>query len=217
MINPQNIDDLMLCDLLAGNLSQSQESELEQIIVSNPEIQSRLEQLAGAHQWPVGSAPQPMMDNSEHLADRIEKLQSGRGEIEQSVTRATSTDTVAIEDRIAKLNKELVGYRVVREIGRGGMGIVYEGIDESLKRPVAVKVLKDWGLFENEYSQKINSSQRLIEEAQAIAALQHENILSIYSIVYAAGNPVLIQRYVDGESLGSLLSRQGRLEIDKCV
>ncbi|MFN7333005.1 MAG: hypothetical protein ACK5ST_00210, partial [bacterium] len=136
MINPQNIDDLMLCDLLAGNLSQSQESELEQIIVSNPEIQSRLEQLAGAHQWPVGSAPQPMMDNSEHLADRIEKLQSGRGEIEQSVTRATSTDTVAIEDRIAKLNKELVGYRVVREIGRGGMGIVYEGIDESLKRPV---------------------------------------------------------------------------------
>lgn len=217
MINPQNIDDLMLCDLLAGNLSQSQESELEQIIVSNPEIQSRLEQLAGAHQWPVGSAPQPMMDNSEHLADRIEKLQSGRGEIEQSVTRATSTDTVAIEDRIAKLNKELVGYRVVREIGRGGMGIVYEGIDESLKRPVAVKVLKDWGFFENEYSQKINSSQRLIEEAQAIAALQHENILSIYSIVYAAGNPVLIQRYVDGESLGSLLSRQGRLEIDQCV
>jgi hypothetical protein len=143
MINPQNIDDQMLSDLLAGNLSQSLERELEQIIASHIEIQSRLEQLAGAHRWPVGSAPQPLESSSEHLADRIEKLQSGRWEIEQSATRTTSSDTVAIEDRIAKLNKELVGYRVLREIGRGGMGVVYEGIDESLQRPVAIKVLKD--------------------------------------------------------------------------
>ncbi|MFN9462820.1 MAG: hypothetical protein ACK6B2_06400, partial [Planctomycetota bacterium] len=174
MINPQNIDDQMLSDLLAGNLSLSQERELEQIIASHPEIQARLEQLAGAHRWPVGSAPQPLMGNSEHLADRIEKLQSGRWEIEQYVTRSTSNDTVAIEDRIAKLNKELVGYRVVREIGRGGMGIVYEGFDESLKRTVAIKVLKDWEFAAAEHSQEINSSQRLIAEAQAIAALQHE-------------------------------------------
>ncbi len=217
MINPQNIDDQMLSDLLAGNLSLSQERELEQIIASHPEIQARLEQLAGAHRWPVGSAPQPLMGNSEHLADRIEKLQSGRWEIEQSVTRATSTDTLAIEDRIAKLNKELVGYRVVREIGRGGMGIVYEGFDESLKRTVAIKVLKDLEFAESDISQETHSSQRLIAEAQAIAALQHENILAIYSIVFAAGNPVLIQQYVDGESLGRLLIRQSRLEIDQCV
>jgi serine/threonine protein kinase len=216
MINPQNIDDQMLSDLLAGNLSQSLERELEQIIASHIEIQSRLEQLAGAHRWPVGSAPQPLESSSEHLADRIEKLQSGRWEIEQSATRTTSSDTVAIEDRIAKLNKELVGYRVLREIGRGGMGVVYEGIDESLQRPVAIKVLKDDG-FICENSQEANSSQRLIAEAQAIAALQHENILAIYSIVFAAGNPVLIQQYVDGESLGSLLARQGRLETDLCV
>lgn len=217
MINPQQIDDQMLGDLLAGNLSLSQERELEQIVASNPEIQSRLEQLAGANRWPVGSAPKPLITNSEHLADRIERLQSGRCEIEQSVARATSSDTVAIEDRIAKLNKEFVGYRVLREIGRGGMGIVYEGIDESLKRPVAIKVLKDWEFATEENPKEINSSKRLIAEAQAIAALQHENILAIYSIVFAAGNPVLIQQYVDGESLGSLLSRQSRLEIDQCV
>ncbi|MFN6401259.1 MAG: serine/threonine protein kinase [Planctomycetota bacterium] len=217
MINPQNIDDQMLIDLLDGKLSLSQEEQLEQIIAIHPQIQSRLEELAGAHQWPVGSAPEPLMGDSVHLAERIEKLQSGRWEVQQSVTRSSSTDTVAIEDRIAKLNKELVGYRVVREIGRGGMGIVYEGIDESLQRPVAIKVLKELDFLESEDSQKMNSNKRLIAEAQAIAALQHENILAIYSIVFASGNPVLIQQYVDGESLGSLLSRQGRLEIDQCV
>lgn len=217
MINPQNIDDQMLSDLLAGNLSLSQERELEQIIALHPEIQTRLEQLAGAHRWPVGSAPEPLLGDSEHLADRIEKLQSGRWEIQQSVTRATSSDTVAIEDRIAKLNKDLVGYRVVREIGRGGMGIVYEGTDEALERTVAIKVLKDLEFAQGGHSQEVNPSQRLIAEAQAIAALQHENILAIYSVVFASGNPVLIQQYVDGESLGSLLSRQGLLEIDQCV
>ena len=217
MINPQNIDDQLLGDLLGGKLSRSQELELELIIASNPQVQSRLEELAGANRWPVGSAPEPPLNKSEHLADRIEKLQSGHGEIQQSAIRASSNDTIVSEDRIERLNKELIGYRVVRQIGRGGMGIVYEGIDESLQRPVAIKVLKDDLLGSGEVSQEENSRKRLIAEAQAIAALQHENILSIYSIVFAAGNPVLIQQYVDGESLRSLLSRQGRLDVDHCV
>ena len=217
MINPQNIDDQMLIDLLDGKLSLSQEEQLDQIIVSHSQIRSRMEELAGAHQWPVGSAPEPLASNSMHLADRIEKLQNGSWQIEQFGTHTTDSDTLRIEDRIAKLNKELVGYRVVREIGRGGMGIVYEGIDESLQRPVAIKILKDLEFFENIHSQEMISSKWLIAEAQAIAALRHENILAIHSIVFASGNPVLIQQYVDGESLGSLLRRQGRLEIDLCV
>jgi hypothetical protein len=48
MINPQNIDDQLLGDLLGGKLSRSQELELELIIASNPQVQSRLEELAGA-------------------------------------------------------------------------------------------------------------------------------------------------------------------------
>ncbi len=127
MINPQNIDDQLLGDLLGGKLSRSQELELELIIASNPQVQSRLEELAGANRWPVGSAPEPPLNKSEHLADRIEKLQSGHGEIQQSAIRASNNDTIVSEDRIERLNKELIGYRVVRQIGRGGMGSSMRG------------------------------------------------------------------------------------------
>ncbi|MFI5348393.1 MAG: protein kinase [Elusimicrobiota bacterium] len=89
-------------------------------------------------------------------------------------------------------------YRIVKEIGRGGMGVVYEGRDETLQRRVAVKRL-------------IEDSQttpddiiRFIKEARLVAQLRHPNIAEIYTVVPGT-TPFLIFEFVDGQSLDKIL------------
>src|SRR5262245_32400483 len=67
-------------------------------------------------------------------------------------------------------------YRLVREIGRGGMGIVYEAVQESLDRPVALKVLPLHSLLGERYL------ERFRREARIAASLQHSGIVPVYGV-----------------------------------
>jgi Tol biopolymer transport system component len=93
-------------------------------------------------------------------------------------------------------------YRILHEIGSGGMGVVYKAEDTKLKRPVALKFLP-FNLARDETAKK-----RLLREAQAISALQHHNICTIHAIDESEdGRLFICMDYYEGESLQNRLAR----------
>jgi serine/threonine protein kinase len=94
-------------------------------------------------------------------------------------------------------------YRIIDEIGRGGMGIVYKAEDTRLDRPVAVKVLPHDKVADPE------RKRRFIQEAKAASALNHPNIITIYDIDQAEGIDFIAMEYVDGRTLDDLIGRKG--------
>ena len=81
-----------------------------------------------------------------------------------------------LDDPSPVLGRQIGSYRVVEEIGRGGMGVVYAAEDERLGRMVAIKVLPP------EYTRDPARRARLTREARAAAALSHPAIATIYTL-----------------------------------
>ncbi len=98
----------------------------------------------------------------------------------------------------------LGGYLIQREIGRGGMGIVYEGLQESLGRKVAIKVMYP------KHSKEPQFVARFTREARSLANLNHPNIVGILDRGQENGVFYFVMEYVEGVSLRQLLS-QGRM------
>ena len=87
------------------------------------------------------------------------------------------TDTGDEPDAERSLEGQILGdYRIAREIGRGGMGVVYQAEDQTLNRRVALKVLPAASLLEPKHL------QRFRHEAQAAAQLHHTNIVPVYGV-----------------------------------
>lgn len=90
-------------------------------------------------------------------------------------------------------------FRVLREIGRGGMGIVYEAVQESLGRHVALKVVHHPHL-------DLKRLPRFQREARAVAGLHHTNIVPIYAIGEHDGLPFYAMQCIQGEGLDALIN-----------
>ncbi|MBI4616442.1 MAG: serine/threonine protein kinase, partial [Planctomycetes bacterium] len=96
-------------------------------------------------------------------------------------------------------------FRVVAKIGAGGMGVVYEGYDDSLRRRVAIKVLSD-------LAQKDPSLHaRFKREAQAAAGIDHPNVARVILAGDEGGTPYLVMEFVPGKSLDHVLAKRKRL------
>jgi serine/threonine-protein kinase len=100
---------------------------------------------------------------------------------------------------------ELSGYRLDALIGRGGMGVVYRGVDLRLDRPVAIK------LIAAERATDPVVRRRFEREARLMAALDHPNVLPVYAAGEQDGSLFLVMRYVEGIDLAALLRAEGRL------
>lgn len=95
-------------------------------------------------------------------------------------------------------------YRIVEELGHGGMSVVYRGIDTSLERDVAVKVLH------SHLARKAESRQRFHREAKAIARLKHPNILDVYDFSSEdAERSYIVMELIQGENLREFLATAG--------
>ena len=104
------------------------------------------------------------------------------------------------------MEKRIGHYTIVSELGRGGMGVVYKAHEESLNRFVALKVLGQH-LSEDE-----SYVERFKREAQSAAALNHPNIVQIYSIDDFDGRHCFAMEYVQGTSIQQMIKNQGPME-----
>ncbi|HEX9044884.1 MAG TPA: protein kinase, partial [Candidatus Limnocylindrales bacterium] len=96
-------------------------------------------------------------------------------------------------------------YRLIELLGQGGMATIYRGRDTQLGRDVAVKVLRP------EYGRDKDFLARFQHEAQAVAQLNHPNVVSVHDIGEDPAGPFIVMEYVEGEDLASLLRRNGPL------
>src|SRR5918993_2551503 len=96
-------------------------------------------------------------------------------------------------------------YSLQRELGRGGMGIVYLARDVQLDRVVAIKVLPP------PLAESTASRERFVREARTAAGLSHPHIVPIHRVGEAGGFVFFVMSYVEGETLGERLRRQGPL------
>src|SRR5687768_11795395 len=102
-------------------------------------------------------------------------------------------------------------YRIVRLLGRGGMGEVYLGEDTRLHRMVALKVLAP------DFAREPRRVQRFLREAHAVSALNHPNIAVIHEIGEAEdGTPFIAMEYVEGQTLGEMISG-APLELNRII
>jgi len=97
------------------------------------------------------------------------------------------------------------GYSLQRELGRGGMGIVYLAREVQLDRDVAIKVLP------SHLAQASESRERFVREARTAAGLSHPHIVPIHRVDEAGGFVFFVMSYVEGETLGERLRSRGPL------
>ncbi len=93
------------------------------------------------------------------------------------------------------VGKTILHYRILKEIGKGGMGVVYKAEDTKLHRSVAVKVLAA-DLVGDE-----KARVRFLREARAASAIDHPNICTVYEINETEGHLFFVMQYVDGKTL----------------
>ncbi len=99
-------------------------------------------------------------------------------------------------------------YELVKEIGLGGMGVVYEALDRSLERRVAVKKMRD------EIRIDPHERRRFVNEAKLVAQLHHPNIVDIYAIIEEGQEVYLVFEFVSGRTLHDQIKSDGPMTLE---
>jgi WD40 repeat protein len=149
---------------------------------------------------------QEYIDRCPELADEIRELFPALVEVEQAEEDQPQRPGAA-ETAVALPPLEQVGdYRVVREIGRGGMGIVYEAEQVSLGRRVALKVLP------RQVSQDLKTLARFRREARSAAQLHHTNIVPVFEVGKAGEVSYYAMQFIQGQGLDTVIDELRRLK-----
>lgn len=110
------------------------------------------------------------------------------------------------------MSEEQIGkYRILKELGKGSMGVVYLAEDPEIGRRVAIKTLRSIYLGEDATGQE--ALQRFSQESRSAGRLKHPNIITIFEAGRSeSGSPFIVMEFVDGESLGEALARNQKFE-----
>ncbi len=110
-----------------------------------------------------------------------------------------------------RIGSVIAGHRLERLIGRGGMGVVYEAVDESLDRTVALKLIAP------ELAAEAGFRGRFMTESRIAASLDHPNVVPIFRAGEEDGLLFLAMRFVSGDDLRTLVDREGPLDPERAA
>ena len=105
-------------------------------------------------------------------------------------------------------------YKIISELGKGAMGVVYKSWDQKLERNIALKVIK----FDQDVPTRISEiRKRMIVEAKAAAKLKHPNIVTIYDVGDEDLNTFIAMEYIEGNTLSDIIINDNLPDIDKIL
>lgn len=102
-------------------------------------------------------------------------------------------------------------YQVIKQLGSGGMSVVYQAMDLSSMQFVALKVLKDHFLQDEDFY------ARFRREGEAVSRLTHPNIVQFYGVGEENGHPYIVMEYVEGETLKERIKREAPLKLTEAL
>jgi WD40 repeat protein/serine/threonine protein kinase len=161
-----------------------------------------------AARYRAGERPvlQEYIDRHPDLADEIRELFPAMVDLEQA--KEDHQEAVEQAAPLASIPLEQLGdFRIIREVGKGGMGIVYEAEQVSLGRHVALKVLPKNMLLD------AKAKQRFEREAKAAAKLHHTNIVPVFGVGEQDGMPFYVMQFIQGLGLDEVLDELKKLQL----
>ncbi|MDB4979455.1 MAG: serine/threonine protein kinase [Myxococcales bacterium] len=120
---------------------------------------------------------------------------------------------VAMTEATGQLtNGQIFGrYQIVRILGEGGMGTVYEAVHTGIKKRVAIKTLLP------ALSRSVEAQTRFLREGEAASRINHPNVVNVTDVGSEGGIPYLVMEYLEGETLADLIARKGSLELTEAL
>jgi WD40 repeat protein/serine/threonine protein kinase len=159
-------------------------------------------------------SPEELVHQHPELADRLQEFLASLEFLHRAALNLHSGDQAEGAVAAAPELGELGDFRIVREIGRGGMGVVYEAEQISLGRRVALKVLPFAGALDPK------QLQRFKNEAQAAAHLHHQNIVPVHAVGCERGVHYYAMQFIEGRTLAAVihdLRQRGGLQAGNSV
>ena len=148
-----------------------------------------------------------------NIADGAAFCPSCGAETRDPTARTVAISVAAMDDPLLVALRDALekDYTIERELGRGGMAVVYQGREKGLEREVAIKVLPP------EMALQGGTADRFKREARLAAALDHSNIIPIYRVGEAGGLHYMAMKYVRGRALDGIIEQQGALPVPLAV
>ncbi len=149
-----------------------------------------------------GENPEPSawVERFPRFADELRGILATIHQIETGGPKRTP-DPADVASDLAPMPDRIGDFQIVRQIGRGGMGVVFEAIEDPIGRRVALKVLPALSLGTP------NQRARFNREAEVASRLEHPGICAVYRAGIHDGIPFLAMRFVEGETLAHVLHR----------
>ena len=152
-------------------------------------------------------------DGFDDIRGEVESLLSSLDRSESFLeTPAVANMAEALEPPSLELEKgrRFAHYEIMRQIGEGGMGVVYLARDTRLDRLVAIKLLNTG------FERNADNIRRFVQEAKAASALNHPNILTIFEIGEIEGSHYIVSEYIEGRTLRDLMKSE-KVELREIV
>ena len=200
----------VLLELCRGYLEADRTKPILQHVDQCADCQFTIDQFAEGLVSNVEGLGEPMQGDSALFRERLRSLQLSRPSPQPGQPLWYRDVEPWIDEGDTEIGQ--VGhYDLIRCIGRGGMGIVFEAFDRELQRPVALKLMSPSLLAD------ATNSERFLREARAAAAINHPAVVAIYAVSKVRDLPYLVMELVDGESLQQRLARDHQLDVDTTI
>lgn len=205
-----------LVRLIDGKLTANQESELASHLEDCSICRETLEQLNQSELLDNRQQPSKIIDSQTIESSSVE-MEKKLAQIRANRPAADLAFDSNYADILSWLEKSDQGigriaeFELIRFVGRGGMGIVFEANDTKLERTVAIKLMSPGLLADS------NAPERFLHEARSAAKINHVNVVTVHAVNQVRGLPYLVMEFVHGNSLQEQLNAKTRISTNQIL